>query len=102
MSGIGFTEMLLLAMIALIVVGPERLPKLARSLGKLSQQARSAWQNVQSELQSELDLEHNRTIMQRAEAPIPTDSPSSDASTPTTEAVSKPVTEANHEPPEQR
>ncbi|MDT8439057.1 MAG: Sec-independent protein translocase protein TatB [Wenzhouxiangellaceae bacterium] len=67
MSGIGFTEMLLLAVIALIVVGPQKLPQIARTLGKLSRQARNVWQNFQSELQSELDSEHNRKILEQAE-----------------------------------
>jgi len=64
MNGVGFTEMLLLAVIALIVVGPHRLPKIARTAGRLTRQARNAWQNLQSELQAELDVEHNRKIMQ--------------------------------------
>jgi sec-independent protein translocase protein TatB len=64
MSGVGFTEMLLLAVIALIVVGPHRLPKIARTAGQLTRQARNAWQNLQTELQAELDAEHNRKIMQ--------------------------------------
>ncbi|PKL96620.1 MAG: twin-arginine translocase subunit TatB [Gammaproteobacteria bacterium HGW-Gammaproteobacteria-8] len=64
MNGVGFTEMLLLAIIALIVVGPHKLPKIARTAGRLSRQARNAWQNLQSELQSELDAEHNRKIIQ--------------------------------------
>jgi Tat protein translocase TatB subunit len=62
-GGIGFTEMLLLAVIALIVVGPQKLPKIARTVGQLTRQARNAWQNLQSELQSELDAEHNKKIM---------------------------------------
>lgn len=63
MGGVGFTEMLLLAVIALIVVGPQRLPKIARTLGQLTRQARGAWQNLQSELQAEIDADHNRKIM---------------------------------------
>ncbi len=63
MGGVGFTEMLLLAVIALIVVGPQKLPRIARTLGHLTRQARNAWQGLQSELQAELDAEHNRKIM---------------------------------------
>lgn len=64
MGGAGFTEMLLLAVIALIVVGPQRLPKIARTAGRLMRQARNAWQGLQSELQAELDADHNRKIME--------------------------------------
>lgn len=67
MSGIGFTEMLLIAVIALIVIGPQKLPRIARTIGQLSGQARNAWQNFQSELQSEIDNEHNQKIVEQAE-----------------------------------
>lgn len=63
MGGVGFTELLLLAVVALIVLGPERLPTMARTAGRLTRQARRAWQGLQSELQSELDADHNRRIM---------------------------------------
>jgi len=62
-GGVGFTELLMLAVIALIVLGPERLPAIARTAGRLTRQARRAWQSLQSELQTELDAEHNRRIM---------------------------------------
>jgi len=68
MGGAGFTEMLLLAVIALIVVGPQRLPKIARTAGRLTRQARNAWQGLQSELQAELDADHNRKIMESTQA----------------------------------
>jgi Tat protein translocase TatB subunit len=68
MGGAGFTEMLLLAVIALIVVGPQRLPKIARTVGRLTRQARNAWQGLQSELQAELDADHNRKIMEASQA----------------------------------
>lgn len=68
MGGVGFTEMLLLAVIALIVVGPQKLPKLARTAGRLTRQARNAWQGLQSELQAELDADHNRKIMEATQA----------------------------------
>ena len=64
MGGVGFTEMLLLAIVALIVLGPEKLPGIARKAGQLTRQARRAWQGLQSELQAELDADHNRRIME--------------------------------------
>ena len=80
MGGVGFTELLLLAVVALIVLGPERLPALARTAGRLTRQARRAWQSLQTELQTELDAEHNRRIMDatagRDVKPAPTESAS--------------------------
>ncbi len=64
MGGVGFTELLLLAVVALIVLGPEKLPGIARKAGQLTRQARRAWQGLQSELQAELDADHNRRIME--------------------------------------
>lgn len=63
MGSIGFTELLLLAVITLLVVGPKRLPEMARTLGQLSRTTRGAWQSLKSEFQAELDLEHNKKIM---------------------------------------
>lgn len=81
MGGAGFTEMLLLAVIALIVVGPQRLPKIARTVGKLTRQARNAWQGLQSELQAELDADHNRKIMEATQARANPPEPSEQSST---------------------
>lgn len=66
MSGVGFSELVLLALIALLVVGPKRLPEIARTAGQLTRTVRGAWQNIKSEFQAELDNEHNRRIMEEA------------------------------------
>lgn len=66
MSGIGFSELVLLALIALLVVGPKRLPEIARTAGKLTRTLRGAWQNLKSEFQAEMDNEHNKRIMEEA------------------------------------
>lgn len=58
--------MILLAIIALIVIGPQRLPEIARTAGKWSRQARMAWRNLQTDLMTELDADHNRQIMEKA------------------------------------
>jgi sec-independent protein translocase protein TatB len=66
MGGIGFSELLLLALIALLVVGPRRLPEIARTAGQLTRTLRGAWLNIKSEFQAELDNEHNQRIMEEA------------------------------------
>lgn len=67
MGGIGFSELLVLALIGLLVVGPRRLPEVARGLGQMTRMARGAWFNLKSEFQAELDNEHNRRIMEAAD-----------------------------------
>ena len=54
MFDIGFTELLLLAVVALVVLGPERLPKAARFAGLWVRRARAQWYSVKSELEREL------------------------------------------------
>jgi len=54
---IGFSELLLIAVVALVVLGPERLPKAARFAGLWVRRARSQWDSVKQELERELEAE---------------------------------------------
>jgi len=57
MFDIGFSELLLIAVVALVVLGPERLPKAARFAGLWVRRARAQWYAVKSELEHELAAE---------------------------------------------
>ena len=57
MFDIGFTELLLIAVVALIVLGPERLPMAARFAGRWVRRARAQWYSVKSELEREVAAE---------------------------------------------
>lgn len=57
MFDVGFSEMLVIAVVALIVLGPERLPKAARLAGLWVRRARAQWYSVKAELENELDAE---------------------------------------------
>jgi sec-independent protein translocase protein TatB len=57
MFDIGFSEIALIAVVALLVLGPERLPKVARTVGALVRRARASWLNVRSEIERELATE---------------------------------------------
>lgn len=54
--GIGFAEMIVICVIALIVVGPERLPGLVRTVGRFVGRARRMAQAMQYELEREIDI----------------------------------------------
>src|SRR6186713_1362363 len=57
MFDIGFSELLVIAVVALIVLGPERLPKAARFAGLWVRRARAQWYSVKAELERELAAE---------------------------------------------
>lgn len=68
MGGVGFSELLLLALILLLVVGPQRLPEVARTVGRWTRHARGAWVSLKSEFQGEMDRDHNRRILEAEQA----------------------------------
>lgn len=53
-SNIGVTELIVILLLALIVVGPERLPELGRKLGKTLRDLRQLYDNLTSDLGPEL------------------------------------------------
>jgi sec-independent protein translocase protein TatB len=66
MFDIGFTEIFVIAIVALVVLGPERLPKAARFAGLWVRRARAQWYSVKSELERELADEELRRSLQQA------------------------------------
>ncbi|HEY4293347.1 Sec-independent protein translocase protein TatB [Luteibacter sp.] len=68
MIDISLTKLLLLAVVALIVLGPERLPHAARTAGALLRRMRSGWDSVRSEVEREIQAEEiKRTLRETAE-----------------------------------
>lgn len=57
MFGIGFTELLIILVIALVVVGPERLPGLARQLGSFVREIRKMYDQVREQARAEIGPE---------------------------------------------
>jgi len=57
MFDIGMGELGLIAVVALLVLGPERLPGAARTAGALLRKARQSWHSVQQEIERELAAE---------------------------------------------
>ena len=62
MSGIGFSELIILALIGLIVLGPERLPRVANQLGGWLGQARRMTRVMKRQLEDEINIEEELGI----------------------------------------
>jgi sec-independent protein translocase protein TatB len=63
MFDIGFTELFLIAVVALVVLGPEKLPTAVRTLGLWIGKAKRTISGIQSEISEELRLDElNRTV----------------------------------------
>ncbi len=70
MFDIGFWEMFLILILALLVVGPERLPKAARTAGYWFGKARRYVEGVKEEVASEFDVSELKTMMHNQEVQI--------------------------------
>ena len=69
MSGVGFSEFLILCLIGLIVLGPERLPKVANQIGRWVGQARRMTRVMRRQLQEELNFDDDLNIMPSSHPP---------------------------------
>lgn len=69
--GIGPVELLVILVLALIVFGPNRLPEIARSLGKAMSELRRTSQEVSQTVMRELDVTPEPEQPQRAAPQIP-------------------------------
>jgi sec-independent protein translocase protein TatB len=62
MFDIGFTELLLIGVVALIVIGPERLPRVARTLGHLAGRMQRYVADVKADINREMELDELRKM----------------------------------------
>lgn len=65
MFDIGFWELAIISVIALLVLGPERLPRVARTAGKYLSKARRTWSSVRREIERELAAEDLRRELEQ-------------------------------------
>ena len=62
MFDIGFSELLVIAVVALIVIGPERLPKVARTLGAMLGRMQRYVNDVKADIQREMELDELKKL----------------------------------------
>jgi sec-independent protein translocase protein TatB len=65
MFEIGFTELMLVGVIALLVLGPERLPKAAATAGRWMGQAKRTMSGIKAQIEREMDTEQLRQELER-------------------------------------
>jgi len=90
MFDIGFSELLLVGVLGLIILGPERLPKAARTVGLLVGRMRRTMSGIQQEIEQEV---RNQEIREKLKDPMSTfmgddDSNKAQPTQPTNTAVS--------------
>jgi sec-independent protein translocase protein TatB len=62
MFDIGFSELMVIAVIALVVIGPERLPRVARTLGHLAGRLQRYVSDVKADINREVELDELRKM----------------------------------------
>ncbi len=70
MFDIGLSEIMIIAIVALVVLGPERLPKAARLAGFWVRKARAQWYTVKAELESEMADEELKNSLKESMADL--------------------------------
>ncbi|MBI2308689.1 MAG: Sec-independent protein translocase subunit TatB [Rhodocyclales bacterium] len=67
MFDIGFSEMVVIAVVALVVLGPERLPKVARTAGHLLGRLQRYVNDVKSDINREMQLDELKKLQAQVE-----------------------------------
>lgn len=65
MFDVGFWELLLIGLVALVVIGPERLPKVARVVGLWVGKARNTLGSVKAEIDREIKAQELKDIIEK-------------------------------------
>jgi sec-independent protein translocase protein TatA len=71
--GIGFGEIVLILILALIVFGPGRLPEIARTMGRLSRNLKRMSSDFTTALTKEIDLEEEQKNLKKTSSDLKSD-----------------------------
>ena len=78
MFEVGFTEIVLILGLALLVLGPEKLPKLAAQVGRWTGRARSMARQLRVQLDQEVNFQEQRATHGKGETPSAKPSPAAE------------------------
>jgi sec-independent protein translocase protein TatB len=62
MFDLGFSELMVIALVALVVIGPERLPRVARTMGHLAGRLQRYVADVKADINREVELDELRKM----------------------------------------
>lgn len=67
MFGVDFSELMVILLVALVVIGPERLPKVARTLGNLWGRAQRYINGVKADISRDMAIDEFRQLQQKVQ-----------------------------------
>ena len=70
MFDIGFSELLLIAVVALVVIGPERLPGVARNMGRFAGRLQRYAHDIKRDFNREIEFDEIRRLQQEMETTV--------------------------------
>lgn len=70
MFDVSLIELAVIALVALLVLGPEKLPRAARTVGLYVRKARQSWYSVRSEIERELAADELKRSLKQTEDTI--------------------------------
>lgn len=70
MFGVDFSELMVILLVALVVIGPERLPRVARTLGLLWGRAQRYINGVKADISRDMALDELRQLQQKVQQEV--------------------------------
>lgn len=70
MFDVSLVELAVIALVALLVLGPEKLPRAARTVGLYMRRARQSWYSVRADIERELAADELKRSLKQTEESI--------------------------------
>jgi len=99
MFDLGFSELMVIALVALVVIGPERLPRVARTMGHLAGRLQRYVADVKADINREVELDELRKMRDSMQSAASEMQSSFDAEMRKTESELNSAAEGKTEPP---
>jgi sec-independent protein translocase protein TatB len=100
MFGLGFGEIVIIAILALLVLGPDRLPDAAKTIGKTLRDLRRATDDIKGQIETELYTDERKAAKPALVPPVPATPPRPAGPPPPASAENVPGLEAALAEPE--